>query len=178
MPAFLTAVWSSLGDQAASAVLIEAVQPGRPLDLLLEEETQGCGEQGLVSAEREAWLGRVLTALVARLHSNGFQHRDLYACHFLEGRDSPLVLIDLARVRQTRRLSKRRRVKDLAALHYSLSRYLRAPLLLRLFFEYLRLEYLQLDDCGQHRLEKRERRLLRRILRKSRRISRHKPRYD
>ncbi|MDH3591353.1 MAG: lipopolysaccharide kinase InaA family protein [Planctomycetota bacterium] len=53
--------------------------------------------------------------IARRLHACGLAHSDLYLCHlFVEPGGDRLTLIDLARLRKTR--SRRRRVKDLAAL--------------------------------------------------------------
>ena len=78
------------------------------------------------NADNEAALAAfnaALIQLVARLHSAGLVHRDLYASHvFLE--DTPtgpkLYLIDLARVFKPRWRRFRWRVKDLAQLKYSM----------------------------------------------------------
>ena len=61
-------------------------------------------------------------AHVARtLHGAGMHHQDFYLGHFLlpRGADGRLFLIDLGRVRWQRRLAARWIVKDLAQLNYS-----------------------------------------------------------
>ena len=65
--------------------------------------------------------------VVARMHSAGLHHQDLYLCHFLCGSEQdglPLTLIDLQRVERSRRLSWRWQVKDLAQLHFSSAQYI------------------------------------------------------
>jgi hypothetical protein len=58
---------------------------------------------------------RAVADLARRLHACGLVHRDLYLCHiFARPGEYDLTLIDLARLR--RATSRRRRVKDLAAL--------------------------------------------------------------
>ncbi len=58
---------------------------------------------------------RGVADLARRLHECGLAHRDLYLCHlFVRPGDDAITLIDLARLEKTR--SRRRRVKDLAAL--------------------------------------------------------------
>lgn len=70
-------------------------------------------------------LVSALAELARRLHAAGWQHRDFYLCHVhlrldsLAGQVPHLVLIDLHRARWRRRLPRRWRVKDLAALHFS-----------------------------------------------------------
>jgi len=61
---------------------------------------------------------RAAADVARRLHAGGLVHRDLYLCHLFvpEGR-AEVTLIDLARVTKT--TSRRRRVKDLAALLHS-----------------------------------------------------------
>jgi tRNA A-37 threonylcarbamoyl transferase component Bud32 len=58
---------------------------------------------------------RAIADLARRLHACGLVHKDLYLCHlFVKPGEYDLALIDLARL--TRSTSRRRRVKDLAAL--------------------------------------------------------------
>jgi len=67
--------------------------------------------------------------IAQRLHGHGINHRDFYICHFLldisAGREriDPhhlcLYLIDLHRMQIHRRISRRWRVKDIAALYFS-----------------------------------------------------------
>ncbi len=61
-----------------------------------------------------------------RFHRAGYNHRDLYCCHFFIRETAPggfdVRLIDLQRVQQRRRLRRRWIVKDLAQLAYSAPR--------------------------------------------------------
>ena len=158
VPDGLAAVWSDRGDREPSAVLLEGVA-ATPLDEALRNPGAG---------DAEAWLRRFLPPAIRRLHQAGFWHRDLYAAHLLvAGFQGEPTLIDVARVRPAGRLSRRRRVKDLAALHFSLAPLLRPSLLLALLLGYLELPGLTSGS----------RRLLRSVLRKSARISRHAPKY-
>ena len=65
-----------------------------------------------------------LAELVRALHGAGLVHRDLYASHVFaheaQGKRVELNLIDLARVFRPRWRQFRWRVKDLAALHFSM----------------------------------------------------------
>ena len=77
-------------------------------------------DDALVEAGRPpAAAVRAFGELVGRLHRCGYQHRDLYLCHVFVDESWDTVLIDLQAMLKRRRLSMRRRVKDLAALSYS-----------------------------------------------------------
>ncbi len=64
--------------------------------------------------------------VAARFHGAGFNHRDLYCCHFFVRESDPIAfdvrLIDLQRVERRRWLRWRWIVKDLAQLAYSAPR--------------------------------------------------------
>ncbi|MHC4222749.1 MAG: lipopolysaccharide kinase InaA family protein [Planctomycetota bacterium] len=61
---------------------------------------------------------RAMADIARRLHACGLVHRDLYLCHlFVEKGEDRITLIDLARMVRT--TSRRKRVKDLAALAMS-----------------------------------------------------------
>jgi heptose I phosphotransferase len=107
-------------------------------------------------------------AEVARtMHAAGMHHQDFYLTHLMlpvDGIPQPVPkihVIDLGRVRWHPRLSSRWIVKDLAQLDYSASR-IAASDRLRFLKAYL----------GRP-IEKSDRPLIRRILRKARAISRH-----
>jgi len=71
-------------------------------------------------------LIREVAAVVREFHRAGYNHRDLYCCHFfvkeLDGGRFQVKLIDLQRVEHRRRLRQRWLVKDLAQLAYSAPR--------------------------------------------------------
>ena len=76
-------------------------------------------------AFKRALLARV-AEIARRLHQHGMNHRDLYLCHFLladadlaRSGLSRLYLIDLHRLQLRRRVPRRWRIKDLAALYFS-----------------------------------------------------------
>lgn len=88
---------------------------------------------GPLDAERTAADRVDLARLIAqvadvarRFHEAGYNHRDLYCCHFFIREPSPgtfeAKLIDLQRVERRRRLRRRWIVKDLAQLAYSAPR--------------------------------------------------------
>lgn len=70
-------------------------------------------------------IHEVATA-AAKFHTLGYNHRDLYCCHFFIQEDSSgdfqVNLIDLQRVQHRRRFRRRWLVKDLAQLAYSAPR--------------------------------------------------------
>jgi tRNA A-37 threonylcarbamoyl transferase component Bud32 len=101
---------------------------------------------------------RAIADLARRLHACGLVHRDLYLCHlFVRPGEYDLTLIDLARL--MRSTSRRRRVKDLAALLSSAEGLVSRTGLWRGL-----------------RLYGGSRKLARRVIRKARRIARHVPR--
>ena len=159
VPRPLAAAWSNAGQRAPSVLLLEAVPGAERLDHI-------AASWDAPSPERDHWLAeRVLPPLLA-LHRASLQHRDLYACHLLRDADSDqLVLIDLARLRPGLRL--RRRIKDLAALAYSLDGHVRRPQLLRLLRSY-RDELLPGRELH---------RLARAVTRKAQRIAGHTPKW-
>ncbi|PIE23001.1 MAG: hypothetical protein CSA62_09720 [Planctomycetota bacterium] len=159
VPRPLAAAWSRPGQNAASVLLLEAVSGAERLDHIARSWQKASPEQDL-------WLAERMLPQLFALHRAGLQHRDLYACHFLRDNSSDqLVLIDLARLRHG--LRPRRRIKDLAALAYSLDGLIRHPQLLRL----LRLYRDSL--LPTHNLH----RLAQAITRKAQRIASHRPKW-
>lgn len=153
------------GGEIRSFVLTEAV-PGYSLESWLP----GCLRA--MPAERRESLKPVilnrLAELVGRFHSAGFVHRDLYLSHvFIDlpaAREVSLTIIDLQRVFRPRRLVTRWQVKDLAQLHYSMPDWFASAA--------DRLDWLRCY-LGTQRLDARQKRLVVRVVRKARRISRH-----
>jgi tRNA A-37 threonylcarbamoyl transferase component Bud32 len=78
-------------------------------------------------AERSR-LARRLGEALARLHAAGFDHPDLYAKHVLVHPDTgDFRFLDWSRSRRRRSVGRRRRWRDLAALHASLAEHLARP---------------------------------------------------
>ncbi len=86
------------------------------------------------AVELRAWLGlqtdpavrrrlaHSLGLALARMHAAGFSHPDLYSKHVLVGADGAAVqFLDWQRSRRRVALSRRRRTRDLAALHATLT---------------------------------------------------------
>jgi len=112
-------------------------------------------------------LIRKVAAVVREFHHAGYNHRDLYCCHFLvrepdEG-TFQVKLIDLQRVEHRRRLRRRWLVKDLAQLAYSAPRSrIRCTHRLAFMRHYL----------GVARLRPGDKRLVRAVLAKQQRMER------
>ena len=128
------------------------------------EQRLSRGEAG----ERRAQL-ESLASLVARLHTAGFYHRDLYLSHLiLRAETEELTLLDVGRARCEASPRQRWFVKDLAALFYSRPRKLRRTEALRCLRDYLSLRGLERSEL---------RTWVRAIVRKAARIAAHAPQY-
>jgi heptose I phosphotransferase len=109
-----------------------------------------------------------VAAVASKFHKLGYNHRDLYCCHFFIKEPSPgrfkVNLIDLQRVEHRHRFRQRWLVKDLAQLAYSAPRE-RISTTQRLAFikHYL----------GVRRLRQQDKRLIRAILAKQRLMERN-----
>ncbi|HLA84494.1 MAG TPA: lipopolysaccharide kinase InaA family protein [Thermoguttaceae bacterium] len=81
--------------------------------------------RGQADADLGELIGRVAD-VARRFHAAGYNHRDLYCCHFFIREPQPgrfdVRLIDLQRVQHRRRLRRRWIVKDLGQLAYSAPR--------------------------------------------------------
>jgi len=123
------------------------------------------------TAAEERDLRRLLASVAdvaARFHNAGYNHRDLYCCHFFVRRTDDgrfdVRLIDLQRVEQRRWLRRRWIVKDLAQLAYSTPRErISCTRQLALIKQYL----------GIKRLRPSDKRLIRAVLAKRDRMIRH-----
>jgi len=143
--------------QGASFLMTQALEPGARLDHLFAQSP------GLPFREKRRLL-RQAALLVNKMHRCGFNHRDLYLCHMLRSSGGGLFILDLHRVDRRTRVPARWLVKDLAALHYS-SLHSALSRTDRLFFLSA---YLDRD-----RLVPEDRRLIRKILKKSEKMVRH-----
>ena len=154
--------WVAFGEELAGpweqrSAVLTAELPGESLERYVER----C--PGRVA---RGW-GHSLAEFVARFHGAGYVHRDLYLSHvFVDVAERKPVfrLIDLARVMKPWLRRRRWIVKDLAALDYS------TPAVFATAAD--RLRFLQ-TYLGVEHLGPRDRRLVRQIARKTRRIARH-----
>jgi len=151
------------GLDIASFTLTEELYGAIPLDVVLQKEFSGTlNDAGRLRKRR---LTLKLAATARKLHGSGMYHQDFYLSHFYLGRGETLYLIDLQRVGRSNRVPTRFRVKDLGQLNYSadftggVSRSDR----MRFFLNYL----------GKKHLDAADKKLLRKVLTKTRRIARH-----
>ena len=131
-----------------SFVLTEELQGHRQLDRFLPERFPAA-KNGRRDPELRGLMGQ-LAALVGRMHRAGFNHRDLYCCHFFIREPSPgrfeIKLIDLQRVQWRRRFRWRWLVKDLAQLAWSVQDKLSCTQKMAFLRAYLGVKKLRLCD--------------------------------
>lgn len=85
---------------------------GLPASVTLEAWVRDPG----VSVGRRTRLVRTLGRLARAMHDGGVNHRDFYFVHILVGDGDRIFVVDLNRADLRRRVGRRWRVKDLAAL--------------------------------------------------------------
>jgi heptose I phosphotransferase len=151
-----------------SFVLTEELRDYQPLDDFLIRRFPAVRAARTAARDRDLdRLIREVAAVARRLHRAGYNHRDLYACHFFVREPTPgrfeVRLIDLQRVEHRRRFRRRWLVKDLAQLAYSAPRSRITRTGRMAFLHY----YL-----GVERLRPEDKRLVRAVLAKQRRIER------
>ena len=110
-----------------SFLLTENLEGYLPLDDFLRQRFRV--RRLHMPTKRETGLNTLLMQvadLAARFHRAGYNHRDLYCCHFfvkeVAEEQFEVRLIDLQRVQHRRRFRRRWIVKDLAQLAYSAPR--------------------------------------------------------
>ncbi|MCA9772552.1 MAG: glycosyltransferase [Myxococcales bacterium] len=148
-----------------SALLTEFVRDGEQLDHWSARMIETLAPKELL--RRKRIVIRTLAEEIGHLHRAGFTHRDLYLCHvFIQWDGAPRYrIMDLHRVEHHRRPPRRLIVKDLAALHFAASRWVRPTT--RDGLRFLKI-YL-----GEERLRPAHRRLIGAVLRKSARMEHH-----
>lgn len=148
-----------------SFVLTEELVGYLPLDDFLQKRF---ADRGAAPGRREEHLSRLIdevATVAARFHRLGYNHRDLYCCHFFIKEPEPgrfrVTLIDLQRVQSRRYFRRRWIVKDLAQLAYSAPRaVIGRTQKMRFMKKYL----------GVEKLRPHDKRLIRRVLAKARRM--------
>jgi heptose I phosphotransferase len=152
--------WDGLFEKR-SFILIQEIAGGTSLEKKLPDSMLDFSPA--VSQARKHFIVHVAD-FVRRFHATGCRHRDLYLCHLFLDKNNTLYMIDLQRVFKPLLLSERFRIKDLAQLYYSApGRSVSRADRLRFFLHY-----------RQHdRLTPADKRLIRRVIRKARRIAAH-----
>lgn len=152
-------VGSGRAHHQTNFVVLEAV-PGQPAHHWLSGVGKGIG-----AWQRKIKFAEAVALLAARFHGQGWRHRDLYLCHvFIDQTTNALHLIDLQRVFRPCCAARRWMVKDLAQLNFSAPREdITAAMRMRFIKHYF----------GTGRLTSTHKQLVRQILRKTGRISRH-----
>jgi len=145
------------GCERASVIVTEAV-PGQSLESWAHGRQKQCDIAGISALAR----------FIRRFHAMGYVHRDLYLSHvFYDDRhagEECFRLIDLQRLMRPRLWRSRWVVKDLASLNYSCPE--------RVASSSARLRFLR-AYMGVDRIGSGHRRMIRRIIAKTRRIARH-----
>ena len=159
----------SAGYERTGVLVTEGIV-GQSLEKFLPKHFRR-GPNGHNLFRRREWICG-LARLIGRFHRAGFIHRDLYLSHIfvrLKTNGDPIFcLIDLARAFRPIWRKTRWVVKDLAGLNFSTPRaIISAADRMRFFKLYL----------GVNRLGKEEKKLARRIIRKTRRIAGHQARH-
>ncbi len=149
------------GKEVRSFVVMEAV-PGISLEQWIESGQWEAEKEGL------PFLIDTIAELGGRMHRLGYIHRDFYLSHLFydkaEGEGVPIHIIDLQRVLRMKYVRTRWIVKDLASLHYSTPMEVVSPAKrIRFFLRYM----------GKTTLEKKDKRLIGKIIKKANRIKRH-----
>jgi heptose I phosphotransferase len=151
-----------------SFVLTEELAGYVELEHFLRRRFAPIGSHGSSSRDHELLgLIRQLARIVRRFHAAGYNHRDLYCCHFFVKEPTTgrfeIRLIDLQRVQRRRLFRRRWLVKDLAQLGWSAPRdRITCTHKMAFFRHYL----------GVRRLRPADKRLLRRVLAKQRAMQR------
>jgi len=116
------------GVLAKSFFISEEITGGKTVDAYWRDDLR-CLPEGTGRRQRRDFLVR-LGELFQMLHGRAIYHNDLKDANILAARRQQMTaffLLDLEGVRQYRRLSDKRRVKNLVQLHRTLGRYLRKP---------------------------------------------------
>ncbi|MCB9894374.1 MAG: hypothetical protein H6839_07990 [Planctomycetes bacterium] len=100
------------GDVERAALLTVGLDAPRSLQKLLQEDAP-------VPPARRQRLARELGRILKRMHDGGVNHRDFYLVHIRVGPNDELYVTDLNRADIRKRVTRRWRVKDVAALLHS-----------------------------------------------------------
>ncbi|MCH2206318.1 MAG: hypothetical protein MK132_10660 [Lentisphaerales bacterium] len=145
----------------------------RPVGFVVMHEVPGIQGDHFIGAQltKPEWptirqgLIHDLAALSSKFHNMGFNHRDLYLCHFfvdLEETSVVLNMIDLQRVQHRKLFRHRWIVKDLSQLCYSSMKLVSNTNRLKFFLKYM----------DMTTLDSQSKRFVRQILKKTARLIR------
>ena len=102
------------GDVKRAALLTIGLEAQRSLQTLIMEDLSEFPQ-----AARRQSIARELGGILKRMHDGGVNHRDFYLVHIRVAQDDTLYVTDLNRADIRKRVTRRWRVKDLAALLHS-----------------------------------------------------------
>jgi len=156
----------SWGVLAKSFFISEEITGGKTVDAYWRDDLR-CLPGAAGQRQRRDFLVR-LGELFQMLHGRAIYHNDLKDANILAARrqqTTAFFLLDLEGVRQCRRLSEKRRVKNLVQLHRTLGRYLRQADKLVVLKHYLG------DSYGERSIR---RQWIKQILRQADRLDRAK----
>ena len=151
--------------EKCSFLLTESLPPGKTVEDHLR------GGLRLAFAEKKELIKRI-AAIARRLHTEGYTHKDFYLGHFyvvgdLKG-DYDLHLLDLQRLCKGAKLLNRWSLKDITALYFSTLPFVPTGQITRCDMLRFYLRYV-----GRERLLKKDKKFLRAVTLKERRIARH-----
>lgn len=105
-----------------------------------------------------------LAGFVKKFHETGYCHRDLYLAHIFYSDSGEFYLIDLARAFKPMIRHRRFLIKDIAQVYYSApAKYFSKTDRLRFYITY----------SGRHKLTKKDKAFIRKVINKARRMARH-----
>ena len=101
-----------------SFIITESLEPNISIEEILEDQLVN-----EVKAKKKRKLIKKVAEISRSLHSNGINHRDLYLCHFLTGKNldsnNDIFLIDLHRAQLRSKVPRRWAIKDIGGLIHS-----------------------------------------------------------
>lgn len=152
------------GIPCSALTLTEAVEDAEKLEFYIPKHFSLPLTAREVALKREL-IGKI-ASLARELHGNNMNHQDFYLSHLLfRERDGAIFIVDVQRVHRKGRISMHDKIKDIAQLAFSSS-------ITGIFTrsDFMRFIHVYL---GQDRLGKTEKRMIKKIHAKVRKIARH-----
>jgi len=153
-----------MGLPHCSLTLTEAIQDVEKLETYLPRHFFPPLSSDKIAGKRR--LIRNLAAVARDFHDRGLNHQDFYLVHlFVRPEDEELFIVDLQRVHHKKKISAHDRIKDLAELAFSA----------RALDIFTRTDFMRFAQAYllKYRLDRTDKKMIGRILRKSGRIGRH-----